>query len=168
MSRSWECRTARRGHNIWFRSPGRLSFPPAPPGLRPVSETPPWGFPGLLEAVSDMRTQRCFGGSSGARKTTEDGGRRCNQLGEASGVWRDRARVQDTKNEEKTRRNCVWWRDGTADGEDKLPRGRTRARASRGAVQALKSDDVKRDGRERRQSKANGGNRLGGESVRIW
>ena len=74
----------------------------------------------------------------------------------------------DTRNEEKQGRIVVWWRDDTADGEDKLQRGRTRVRASGGAVQALESGDVKRDGREKRQSKANGGNRLGGETVRIW
>ena len=35
LSRSWACRTAGRGHNIWFRSPGRVSFPPAPPPTSP-------------------------------------------------------------------------------------------------------------------------------------
>ena len=44
------------------------SFRPAPPGLRPVSETPPWGFPGPPRAVSDMRTQE---GKRGSRRAAE-------------------------------------------------------------------------------------------------
>ena len=31
VSRSWECRTVRRGHNIWFRSPGLGSASLQPP-----------------------------------------------------------------------------------------------------------------------------------------
>ena len=58
--RSWACRTVWRGHNIWFRSPGRVSFPPAPPRDFALSEPLPGGLQGWLQLVSDIETRSCL------------------------------------------------------------------------------------------------------------
>ena len=84
-------------------------------------------------------------------------GGRPRECGEVSGD-RDRALVQrdDTELQARVR----WWRDGSADGDDDLQRRWRQTRASGGAVQALESGDEAQDFQWRRESKADGGNRL--------
>ena len=75
---------------------------------------------------------------------------------EAQGMWRE---VKRTKTEHwcndtmekrgKTKQNCSLGRDDAADGGDKRQRGWRSTRASRGAVQALESDDEEQGCRQR-------------------
>ena len=166
----WRSPTVGERHFISFGfGAGKAQLPSSPPRKTPcLKPRPPLGVSRAAGACVRHVDTGLFWRQQ-QRQEDHRGWRKALQPARSSlGRVARRSTCASTRKTRKTRRNCVWWRDGTADGEDKLQRGRTRARVSRGAVQALESGDAKQDGRERRQLKAIGGNRFGGEMVRNW
>ena len=158
---------------IWFRSlDGSASVQPPPPRTSPCL-SPSLG----ASRVGCGPSPTC--GHAALHRAEDRAGEaatRTNCWREAQGVWRsvrgprqDNGAWQNEETTQKCKTGVRWWRDGAADGDDDLQRRWRQTRASGGAVQALESGDEAQDFQWRRESRTDGGNRLGGgDSVRIW
>ena len=113
-----------------------------PPPDFALSEPLPGGIQGWLRAVSDMRTCGPATRRIARSWSSNPEEQRKGASGNAAMGQEDQDRKQVQQHEGKmmkTKQNCSLERDDAADGEAELQRARTKNRAFRGAVQALRS-----------------------------